>query len=41
MSKYKFQFNDYQAGCFSLFTGTDEVKIKYNQYWLILLNIQN
>ena len=28
MSKYKFQFNDYQAGCFSLFTGTDEVKIK-------------
>lgn len=28
MSKYKFQFNDYQLGCFSLFTGTDEVKIK-------------
>ena len=28
MSKYKFQFNDYQLRCFSLFTGTDEVKIK-------------
>ena len=28
MSKYKFQFNYYQLRCFSLFTGTDEVKIK-------------
>ena len=28
MSKYKFDFSDYQKACFSLFTGTDEVKIK-------------
>lgn len=28
MAKYKIQFNDYQLGCFSLFSGTDEVKIK-------------
>ena len=28
MSKYKFDFSDYQKACFSFFTGTDEVKIK-------------
>ena len=41
MSKYKFDFSDYQKACFSFFTGTDEVKIKLQSVLAYIIKYPN